>query len=83
MISIKDFRVLPFNKQCDFITVFADYLIYRMELDRKYYLYNMGDFFVEVCYKPYEGQVEEIVAFENVDRLDPYLDQINISLLSV
>ncbi|MTI20493.1 hypothetical protein E1176_05610 [Fulvivirga sp. RKSG066] len=83
MIAIDDFQVLPFNKQCDFITVFADYLVYRIELDKKFYLYHMGDFFVEVCYVPYEGRVENINAFLDSDMLEPYLEQINIEVLSV
>lgn len=83
MISINDFQILPFDKQCDFITIFADYLVYRVELDNKYYLYSMGDFFVEVCYAPYEGKVKGIHAFTNAEELEPYLNEVSISVLSV
>lgn len=80
MISITDFQTLPFNKQCDFITVFADYLINRVELDKKYYLYYMKDYFVEVCYSPYESKVKHIEAFKSIDQLEPYLEEVNIEL---
>lgn len=79
MITLKDFQILPFNKQCDFITVFADYLIYRIELDTKYYLYHMGDFFVEVCYAPYEARVKQINAFKSIHQLEPYLEDIGVT----
>lgn len=83
MITINDFQILPFNKQCDFITVFADYLIYRVEGEQKYYLYYMGEFFVEVSYTPSEGKVNDIRAFKDIKQLAPYLTEINISALSV
>lgn len=80
MISITDFQTLPFDKQCDFITVFADYLINRVELDKKYYLYYMKDYFVEVCYSPYESKVQHIQAFKNVDFLELYLEEVSLEL---
>jgi len=83
MISLNDFLYLPFNKQCDFITVFADYLMNRVHAGKKYYLYNMGGFFVEVCYIPAEGKIEDINAFTNDSYLEPYLQQIEISVSSV
>ena len=78
MIPLNDFKILPFNKKCDFITVFADYLVYRTEEDKKFYLYYLSGYFVEVCYAPYENQVLGINAFESSSALDPYLNAINI-----
>ncbi|MDX1627836.1 MAG: hypothetical protein R3345_04000 [Fulvivirga sp.] len=83
MISITDFKMLPFSKQCDFITVFADYLIYRTEEGIKYYLYYMESYFVEVCYVPGEHEVKEINAFKEVSQLDPYLEEISLPLSRV
>lgn len=82
MISIDDFKVLSFNKKCDFITVFADYLLYRVEESKKYYLYHMKDYFVEVCYLPQEGEVLGIKAFHQIDSIEPYFEHIDISDLS-
>ena len=79
MITLTDFQELPFDKKCDFITVFADYLVYLEKDDRKYYLYYMEDFFVEVCYAPLENRVVGITAFENLDRLESYLEPVDIS----
>lgn len=78
MIAIDDFKSLTFNKKCDFITVFADYLACKTEMDRKYYLYHLNGYFVEVCYAPYESRVREINAFRDSSGLGPYLEEINI-----
>lgn len=78
MITIDDFQVLPFAKQCDFITVFADYLAYRVKEEKKYYLYAMGNYFVEVAYLPMEGRVLEINAFYDIYQIEDYLDCIDI-----
>lgn len=83
MITINDFKVLPFDKKCDYITVFADYLIYRVEDQKKYYLYHVEGYFIEVCYAPYENKVLGINAFTDTDLLEPYLHFVNISALSV
>lgn len=83
MISIKDFQILPFKKKCDFITVFADYLIHRKEAEDKHYLYYMNDYFVEVVYSPDDNRVLGINAFKSLDRLEPYLELISIGELSV
>lgn len=82
MITIDDFQILPFSKQCDFITVFADYLAYRVEDDKKYYLYAMENYFVEVSYLPVEGTVLGIKAFHSSDDLGEYLESIDISDLA-
>lgn len=83
MITLDDFQILTFSKQCDFITVFADYLLYRVEEEKKYYLYAMGDYFVQVCYLPAEGKVMSIDAFYDLMSLDPYMDFIDISDLGL
>lgn len=83
MISLDDFQILSFNKKCDFITVFADYLLYRIEAEKKYYLYSMKDYFVEVCYLPHEGRVLGINAFHTINELEEYYDFIDITDLSL
>jgi hypothetical protein len=79
MISLNDFQILPFDKKCDFITVFADYILYRTESESKYYLYYMKNYFVEVCYSPGKGKVMGIQAFKNMELVEAYFDDINIS----
>ena len=79
MITLNDFQALPFDKKCDFITVFADYLVYDEKDNCKNYLYHMDRFFVEVSYSPLENRVVGIIAFDNPNRLDCYLESVDIS----
>ena len=81
MISIKDFNTLPFDKKCDFITVFADYLAHRTDDGHKYYLYHMNGYFIEVIYIPSHKKVAQIRAFTSLKSLTPYLSKIKIDEL--
>ncbi|UII33932.1 hypothetical protein LVD17_08900 [Fulvivirga ulvae] len=82
MIPLNDFQILPFDKKCDYITIFADYMIYRVEDEKKFYLYHVDSYFIEVCYAPYENKVMGIKAFTETADLDPYLNCISISELN-
>ncbi|GAA0891996.1 hypothetical protein GCM10009122_16750 [Fulvivirga kasyanovii] len=82
MIPLNDFQILPFDKKCDYITIFADYMIYRVEDEKKFYLYHVDSYFIEVCYAPYENKVLGIKAFTETADLEAYLDFISISELS-
>lgn len=79
MITLTDFQVLPFDEKCDCITVFADYIVYREKKGRKFYLYYLEDYFVEVSYSPAKGEVLGIHAFKNIDLASAYLRHIDIS----
>ena len=79
MIPYNDFQILPNEQKSNFITVFADYLISRASGTRKFFLYHMSDYFIEVCYVPEESRVEGIYAFKNTELLECYLDQIGLS----
>lgn len=81
MIKIDEFEVLPFDKKCDFITVFADYLANRSANGFKYYLYHINGFFVEVTYVPSSKKVARIWAFRNIDFLSAYLEKVDIEEL--
>ncbi len=81
MISIKDFNTLPFDKKCDFITVFADYLAHRTDDGHKYYLYHMNGYFIEVIFIPSHKRVAQIKAFTSMKHMGPYLSQIKIDEL--
>lgn len=81
MISIKDFNTLPYDKKCDFITVFADYLAHRTEDGHKYYLYHLNGYYIEVIYIPSHKRVAQIRAFTTSRWLAPYLSQVNIDEL--
>jgi len=81
MISIKNFNTLPFDKKCDFITVFADYLAHRADDGHKYYLYHLNGYYIEVIYIPSHKRVAQIKAFNSPKGLTPYLSDVNIDAL--
>ncbi|MCA6078526.1 hypothetical protein [Fulvivirga sedimenti] len=84
MITIDDFQTLPFERQCDYVSIFGDYLAHRSDGGLKFYLYHMEGFYVEVTYSPPHKRVIGIFAFHEIMELTPYLDDIdvNISFLS-
>jgi hypothetical protein len=79
MINISEFRVMPFEKKCDVVTYFGQYLTHRFLGECKVFLYNTDHFFVEVYYSSKYQKVLMINAFEQDAGLEPYLDIISLS----
>lgn len=70
---------MPFEKKCDIVTYEGQYLMFRQLGDCKVFLYNTGDFFVEVYYTTKYQKVLMINAFESTRGLEPYLDKISLA----
>ncbi|MBX2961274.1 MAG: hypothetical protein KF687_02105 [Cyclobacteriaceae bacterium] len=79
MISIQDFRYMPFERKCDLVTYDGHYLTFRELADCKVFLYATGSFFVEVYYSSRYQKVLLINAFESTRGLEPYLDKISLA----
>jgi hypothetical protein len=79
MLSIQEFRFLPFEKKCDLVTYNGHYLTYRKMGDCKVFLYHADNFFVEVYYSTKYQKVLMINAFEEQRGLEPYLDKISLA----
>lgn len=82
MVTLQNFRVMPFEKKCDIITFYGNYLAQRTLADCKVFLYFTEGFFVEVFYSPKYQKVLMINAFEKAIGLDPYLDKISLADLT-
>ena len=82
MVSINDFRVMAFEKKCDLVTHYGQYLSHRILGDCKVFLYHADAFFVEVFYSSKYQKVLMINAFDHSMGLDPYLELISISGLT-
>ncbi len=78
MISIEDFKTASFEKKCDLITHFADYITFCNKADAKAYLYHSGEFFIEVHYSTLNKRVLAINAFNNSDGLEPYAEIVSL-----
>ncbi|MEO1053760.1 MAG: hypothetical protein AAFX87_24195 [Bacteroidota bacterium] len=83
MLTLNDFRTLPFEKKCEFITFCGNYIAHRKVGDEKIYLYNLGGFFIEVRFAPFQNRVIGISAFRETNRLKPYYDQVDLTGLGV
>lgn len=79
MVNIHDFRVMPFEKKCDVVTYFGQYLVHRFLGDCKVFLYGADDFFIEVFYSPKYQKVLMINAFDQLTGIDPYLEIISLA----
>ncbi|MEJ2004671.1 MAG: hypothetical protein P8X57_06850 [Cyclobacteriaceae bacterium] len=80
MITIDDFQTLPFERQCDYVTVFGDYLAHRTDGSLKFYLYHIQGFYVEISYSSPHKRVVGIFAFQETRDLKAYLDLVHLDL---
>jgi len=78
MVTLQNFRVMPFEKKCDVITFYGNYLAQRNCGDCKVFLYQTQGFFIEVFYSPQGQKVLMINAFDKPIGLDPYLEKISL-----
>ena len=78
MFTLQNFRVMPFERKCDVITFYGNYLSQRNCADCKVFLYYTDGFFIEVFYSPKYQKVLMINAFDKTIGLEPYLDKISL-----
>ncbi len=79
MITLEDFKYASFEKKCDVVTSFSNYLTMRKLGDCKIYLYYADDFFIEVYYSPVFKKVLMINAFKNAEELMPYVESVSLA----
>jgi len=79
MLTIHDFRVMPFEKKCDVVTYTGQYLALRFLGDCKVFLYSAEEFFIEVFYSPKYQKVLMINAFDQPTGIDPYLELVSLA----
>ena len=83
MITINEFKVSSFERKCDLITNYTEFIASRTLEDTKTYLYHTGEFFVEVLYSSRYKKVLMIHAFNDSETLIPYNEEVSlIDLLS-
>lgn len=83
MFTLDEFRVMTFEKKCDVITFYGNYLAQRTLADCKVFLYFAEGFFIEVFYSPKYQKVLMINAFDKPIGLEPYLERISLEDLTV
>lgn len=83
MINLEDFKFASFEKKCDVVTSQSTYLMTRVLGNCKVYLYNTGEFFIEVYYSPVYRKVLMINAFNDLAGLTPYEEMISLADLKL
>jgi hypothetical protein len=83
MFTLEEFRLMNFEKKCDIITFYGNYLLQRAIGHCKVFLYYAEGFYIEVYYSAKHQKVLMINAFENATGLDPYLEKISLEDITV
>jgi hypothetical protein len=55
------------------------FLTNRVEPDLRFNLYSLSNFYVETSYKASENRIVDFSTFKKADRLDRYLDWIDLN----
>ena len=79
MVNLEDFQYASFERKCDIVTSYSNYLMMRRLADAKIYLYQASGFFIEVYYSPKYKKVLMINAFDELEGLEPYLSDISLA----
>ncbi len=83
MISIENFANASFEKKCDVVTGYSNYITLRRVGDCKVYLYHTGIFFIEVYYSPVYQKVLMIHPFNDSAGLAPYVEMVSLADLNL
>lgn len=78
-----DFIHLPEEEKLNITSHQGTFLMKRDHFGLMINLYGVDDFYVEVWYHPDLYYIQKITAFRSEKRLEPYLDQIELSELIV
>ena len=77
-MDLFDFNTLPMQYQAQFTWDNGIFLASRKTKEHVINLYHTNKFFVEVHYSTRNEGVDMISSFTNMDKLQPYLEQISI-----
>lgn len=79
MTKIEDFKTASFEKKCDLVIANSTYIMSRKIGETKVYLYNTGDFYIEVYYSSKYKKVLMINAFDCLVDLEIYAEKISLT----
>jgi hypothetical protein len=81
IMTIERFRVASFEKKCEWVIKNTTYLTSNEVGTNKMYLYHTGYFFIEVSYSTQLKRVDYIQAFNTIEKLMPYSENISLEEL--
>ena len=77
-MGIYDFHILSTNDQANEAWTNGTFLCSRSNGVKKYNLYSLSDFFVEMLYDSRNNEIKKIKSFRSERLLKPYLSQIKL-----
>lgn len=81
MKSLYEFNALNEKEKLTFVKETGTFLMYRMEgVVVSLHLYHAGDFFVEIWLNMEDNEIEFIRTFKSTKCLQPYLDEISVTV---
>ena len=80
-MTIEEFVKENDKEKMDLLQHEGAYIGKRIIGDRSAILFQLGSFYVEVIYRDYRKDIEEVNVSENLDLLKPYLDQVDVNWL--
>lgn len=82
-MELYDFNRKSLSQRAAAVWEYGTFLAIRPSGNCQLILYHMGPFFAEVWYQVEENKLEMVLGFKTKARLDPYLDQVDLSELLV
>jgi len=77
-MDVLDFKMMPYEKQSKLIWDHAIFMGTRMKDTKKFDLYGIGDFFIEVSYNDDLKMLDFDVIQNDKKRLQPYTEQLSL-----
>ena len=80
-MDMYEYNRLTMGEKTRFLWQDATFIERYEDKDHTRTLYHSGDFYIEATVSHKENRIVEITTFRSVDRLEKYLDQVNLAAL--
>lgn len=77
-MKLQEFEDLALVAKCDVLYERGVYIGKTRTGEITRMLYNLEGYYVEIIYKKYRLFIQSITVLDNVEDLDPYLEQIDV-----
>ncbi len=78
-MTLYEFQLLSERDQLDLLHAEGTYIGKRREGEQPVLLFQLEGFYVEIVYQKHRSQILQMRSFTTTSRLEPYLNQIDIT----
>ena len=78
-ITLYEFNLLPDFDKGEILYEYGVHISDRKNTEFGYVLYHLNNFYVEVKYSNVRNEIIVVTSFSNTTKLEPYLEEIDIS----